>query len=267
MTTDIIVSGACGRMGREVVAAVQRDSEAQLVGALEREGHELIGRDIGAVVTGTDCGVSLQCDLEGLAVKDAVIVDFSSPEGVSALLKQTSGIPTRLVIATTGLDDQQRAAVDAAAQRMPIVVSPNMSLGINLLLHLTEQLCSSLGSAFDVEIVEAHHRMKKDAPSGTARKLAATAAAALGLDAKSAFRHGREGMVGERGTKEIGIHAVRGGDIVGDHTVLFAGQGERIELKHTAHSRATFASGAVQAARWLTGRPNGLYSMRDVLGL
>jgi 4-hydroxy-tetrahydrodipicolinate reductase len=142
-----------------------------------------------------------------------------------------------------------------------------MSRGINLLLHLTEQLCSALGSGFDVEIVEAHHRMKKDAPSGTARKLAETAAAALGLDAESAFRHGRRGMVGERSTKEIGIHAVRGGDIVGDHTVLFAGQGERIELKHTAHSRATFARGAVQAAKWLVERPEGLYSMRDVLGL
>jgi 4-hydroxy-tetrahydrodipicolinate reductase len=267
MAVNIIVNGACGRMGREVVAAVLDDPEAHLVGALEREDHECIGQAIDTGAAGGEGSVRLQSDFRNLPAEDAVIIDFSSPEGVGALLDNLAGMATRLVIATTGVDNAGLEALKSAAQRIPVVYSPNMSRGINLLFHLTEQLCSALGSGFDVEIVEAHHRMKKDAPSGTARKLADTAASALGLNADSAFRHGRQGMVGERSTKEIGIHAVRGGDIVGDHTVLFAGQGERIELKHTAHSRATFAQGAVQAAKWLVERPNGLYSMRDVLGL
>ena len=267
MTTNIIINGACGKMGREIAAVALEDAECGLAGCVEQASHPAVGKDYGSV-TGLEAkGVTVAAAVAGLAIDKSVILDFTSPKASLSLLDAVEGKQARLVIGTTGFDEAQTARIEAAAKKIPIVFGPNMSLGINLLFMLTELVAKKLGGTFDIEIIEAHHRMKKDAPSGTAHRLGEIAAAAIGTTYGEAVKNGRSGMVGERTKKEIGMHAVRGGDIVGDHTVLFAGQGERLELRHVAHSRATLARGAVAAAKWLGGRKPGLYTMRDVLGL
>jgi len=267
MTTSIIVNGALGKMGKEILHIALNDPEVRLAGCIEYPGHPGMGKDVGPALGREPLHVELQSDCTALPVADSVIIDFSSPQSTAELLKQTMSFKTAFVIGTTGIDGAGQKQIELAAQTHPIVFSPNMSLGVNLLFHITELLSKKLGEDFDIEIIEAHHRLKKDSPSGTAKKLGEIAAAARGLQYDAAIKNGRVGMVGERTKKEIGMHAVRGGDIVGDHTVLFAAAGERLELKHMAHSRATFARGAVLAAKWLSAQKPGLYSMREVLGL
>ncbi len=267
MPVDILVTGACGRMGMEIARIVVDDPECSLAGGLEMTGSESIGADMGAVLGRAPLGVTVKDTFAGAPLDTAVIIDFTAPEATLATLAGIESTSAALVIGTTGFTDEQRGLIADAARERPILLSPNMSLGVNLLFYLTDLAARRLGSRFDMEIVEAHHRFKKDAPSGTARRLGEILAEALGLSYDQAVVDGRSGMTGERPRRQIGMHAVRGGDIVGDHTVLFAGPNERIELKHVAHSRSTFAQGAVEAAKWLSGRPAGLYSMQDMLGL
>ncbi len=267
MKTKVIVNGALGKMGREIVACALSDTDVQLCGCVEYSGHSLIGKDIGICIGKEEAGVAVRSDWSGLPVETSVIIDFSSPESSLRLLETMAARPVRVVIGTTGIDEAGKGSIQRFSQTHPVVFSPNMSLGVNILFYLTEILSSRLNKDFDIEIIEAHHRFKKDSPSGTAKKLGEIAASSLGLSYDNAIKNGREGIVGERTKKEIGMHAVRGGDIVGDHTVLFAALGERIELSHRAHSRATFARGAVQAAKWLWAQGPGLHTMKEVLGL
>jgi len=254
-------------MGREIIACALADETVHLSGCLEYAGHPLLGKDVGTCIGREGTGVSLQADWSELPVETSVIIDFSSPESTSRLIETMMQRTTGIVIGTTGMDDAVKAQIERFAKIHPVVFSPNMSLGVNILFYLTEMLSSKLDTDFDIEIIEAHHRFKKDAPSGTAKKLGEIAAAARGLSYEKAIKNGRAGIVGERTKNEIGMHAIRGGDIVGDHTVLFAAPGECIELRHRAQSRATLARGAVRAAKWLSGQKPGLYSMMHVLGL
>ncbi len=241
----VVLFGAGGRMGRAISACAQREPERyHIFAALSR--HDAAAE---AVAGGE------------------VAVDFSSASALETILRDCCGAGKPLVIGTTGHTAAQRALISEAARETPIVFAANFSVGVNTLFWLTRQAARILGPDFDLEIVEVHHRLKKDAPSGTARRLAEILAEARGLDYDADARHGREGIVGARGAREIGIHAVRGGDVVGEHTVLFADVGERVELTHRASSRETFALGALRAAAWLRGRPPGLYDMEDVLGL
>lgn len=267
MPVDIIINGACGRMGRMIAAVVLSDSAVRLRAAVDVADNPHCGEDIGLLCGLQPCGVVVQGGFSNVDVKDAVLIDFTTPAATIQTLKLLAGCGCAFVIGTTGLSDAEREQVVAYACSSPIVLSPNMSLGVNLLFHLTALAAKRLGMHFDIEIVEAHHHHKKDAPSGTAQRLGEIAADAIGKSYEEAIRHGRVGLVGERNRGEIGMHAVRGGDIIGDHTVLFAGPGERLELKHMAHSRTTFAQGAVCAAQWVAHQSSGLYSMHDVLGI
>jgi 4-hydroxy-tetrahydrodipicolinate reductase len=267
MKTKVIINGALGKVGREIVTYALSDQEIELCGCVEYSGHSLLGKDVGVCIGKQATGVTVQSDWTGLPVEASVIIDFSSPESTLKLLEEMAGRRTRLVIGTTGIDEVGKGAIGRFSQSHPVVFSPNMSLGVNILFYLTEILSSRLNKEFDIEIIETHHRLKKDSPSGTAKKLGEIAASSLGLSYDQAIRNGRAGIVGERTPREIGMHAVRGGDVVGDHTVLFAALGERIELSHRASSRATFATGAVKAAKWLSEQGPGLFTMKEVLGL
>ena len=264
MSLKIAVSGVSGRMGRALIEALAADGECALGAAIDRAGSPLVGQDAGAA-WGTPMGVSVT-DRPTLAGIQALI-DFTRPEATFGYLDActASGVP--LVIGTTGFDEAGKARIAAAAERVPIVFAPNMSVGVNLLMKLAELAARALADGYDIEIIEAHHRHKVDAPSGTALGLGQAVAGALGRDLARCAVYGREGVTGERDPATIGFATVRGGDIVGDHTLLFAGVGERVELTHKASSRATFAQGAVRAAKWLQGRAPGLYDMRDVLNL
>jgi dihydrodipicolinate reductase len=266
MTTNLIVIGALGKMGREIVACALDDAGIKLTGCVEHPGHPQIGRDIGECVGRGAVGIKVTNDALSLPIEKSVIIDFASPQSTMALCDNLASRKTAIVIGTTGMSDADIEKVRKLAIVCPVVLSPNMSLGINLLFHLTGIVASRLKDDFDIEIIEAHHRFKKDAPSGTAKKLGEIAASAIGLSYKDAIVDGRTGMTGERKKKEIGMHAVRGGDIVGDHTVLFAGLGERLELRHMMHSRSTLARGALVAAKWLSSMKPGFYTMREVLG-
>jgi 4-hydroxy-tetrahydrodipicolinate reductase len=267
MTTNIIVFGALGKVGREITAFALSDKMVKLVGCIEYPEHPLMGHDIGECLGLSSTGISVTADVLSLPLESSVIINFTSPQATTGLLNALGQRKTALVIGTTGMTDDEIDKVKKASAIRPVVFSPNMSLGVNLLFYLTEMVASRLKDDFDIEIIEAHHRFKKDAPSGTAKKLGEIAASALGLSYKEAVVDGRSGIIGERAKKEIGMHAVRGGDIVGDHTVLFAALGERLELKHMAHSRSTFARGAVSAAKWVSAQKPGLYTMKEVLGL
>lgn len=255
----IALNGCLGKMGRRI---------ADL--ALQA-GHNIV-TPIDQITYGKS-----YADMTGIAVKANVVghyeggadvlIDFSMPDGFSARLAECVKHNTAFVSGTTGLGERELKERDSAARKIPVLSAYNMSLGINLLLSLVKQTAQKLGPGYDIEIVEMHHRMKADAPSGTAVALFNAACEATGRDPKKVAKHGREGMVGKRTQPEIGIHAVRGGDVVGDHTVMFAGDGERVELVHKASSRDTFARGAIRAAEWILGKPAGLYTMTQVLGL
>ena len=245
----VALAGAGGRMGRTLIDAVLADRELELGAAFD-----IASGVHGAVKITTDAGAGASCD---------VLIDFTRPEGTLANLKHARA----MVIGTTGFSSAQRNAIAEAAKRMPIVMAANFAVGVNAAYKLAETAARILGDGYDVEIIEAHHRHKVDAPSGTALELGRVVAKALGRDLAQVARHGREGQTGERPASEIGFHAIRGGDTVGEHTVLFAGLGERVEIVVRSQSRMTYAAGALRAAKWLRGKPAGLYDMFDVLGL
>ena len=267
MKTEIIIIGACGRMGRHLIAAVNETRTARLAGAVEIKGHKLIGSDAGECAGVGRLGCIISDDLEKVLQKGQVVIDFSQAEATIKNLRTIVAGKAKAVIGTTGLSEKQRQEIKAASKKTAVMFASNMSIGMNLLFKLTRDVAAFLGQDYDIEIVEAHHRFKKDAPSGSAKTLAEMAAAGLHQNLKDTGIYGRNGMVGERKRGEIGVHAVRAGDIIGDHTVMFGALGERLELRHQAHSRETFARGAVRAALWLANKRSGLFDMQDVLGL
>lgn len=262
----VCVAGASGRMGQMLVEAVQGSGDCVLTGALDVASSPSIGLDAGAF-SGRRTGVSITADLAQGLPGAQVLIDFTRPEGTMEHLKACVAHKVNLVIGTTGFDDSQKSQIAEAAQSIAIVMAPNMSVGVNVTLKLLEMAAKALSTGYDIEIIEAHHRHKVDAPSGTALKMGEVIAGALGRELKDCAVYAREGVTGERDPSSIGFATVRGGDIVGDHTVLFAGTGERIEITHKSSSRATYAQGSLRAVRFLAGRPSGLYDMFDVLGL
>ena len=266
MTMRTAIAGVSGRMGHALLEAVAADADCALYAAIDRPGSPLVGQDAGAAWGGAS-GVSVS-DRPAAALSGAqVLIDFTRPEATFGYLDACAAAGVPLVIGTTGFDEAGKARIEEAARRIPVVFAPNMSVGVNLLMKLAELAAQVLQDGYDIEIIEAHHRHKVDAPSGTALGLGQAVARAIDRDLASCAVYGREGVTGERDPKTIGFATVRGGDIVGDHTLLFAGIGERVELTHKAGSRATFAQGALRAAKWLQGRAPGLYDMRDVLNL
>ncbi len=253
-------------MGRMLVEAVRDSGDCVLAGALDIVGSPALGQDACAF-SGHSSGVSITSDLaQGLASAQ-VLIDFTRPEGTMAHLRACRAAGVQLVIGTTGFSDAQKAEIADAAKDIAIVMAPNMSVGVNVTLKLLEMAAKALSTGYDIEVIEAHHRHKVDAPSGTALKMGEVIAGALGRDLKDCAVYAREGVTGERDPSSIGFATIRGGDIVGDHTVLFAGTGERIEITHKSSSRATYAQGSLRAARFLVGKQNGLFDMFDVLGL
>ena len=265
--TRIAVSGAAGRMGRQIIEAIQAQEGVSLGAALDRPGSSLVGVDVGELAGVGKIGVMLSDDIAAVADDFDVMIDFTLPEVTVANVAVCRAIGKKMVIGTTGLDDTQKQQLAEAGSDIAIVFAPNMSVGVNLCLKLLELAAGVLGDEVDIEIIEAHHRHKIDAPSGTALAMGEVVAKSLGRDLKECAVYGREGRSGERERKTIGFETIRAGDIVGDHTVLFAGIGERIEITHKASSRMTFAKGAVRAAAWLAEHPKGLFDMQDVLGL
>lgn len=266
MAVNIIINGALGRMGREIAGIVLADGETHLQGCIEKQGHNATGLDIGSFIGCGTTEIIISSSLKDIAYTNAVVMDFSAPDSTRTLLEEAEGTELSVVCGTTGLTDDDMELMKKVSQKNAILFSPNMSLGINFLFYLTKITAERLGGDFNIEIIETHHKYKKDSPSGTAKHLCKIASKAIGCSENETVKHGRKGFVGERPLKEIGVHSIRGGDIVGDHTVLFAGSGERLELRHTAHSRLTFAQGAVKAAKWLHSQGPGFYSMHDVLG-
>ena len=263
---NIAIAGASGRMGRALIEAVSQSADLRLSAALERPGSPFLGKDAGELV-GAPCGVVIRDDAAAALAGSDVLIDFTRPEATLAHLVLCRSRGTAMVIGTTGFTAEQKETIREAAADIGIVFAPNMSVGVNVVLKLLDMAARVLNEGFDVEIIEAHHRHKVDAPSGTALRMGEVVAAALGRDLKTCAVYGREGITGERLTSTIGFATVRGGDIVGEHTVMFAGIGERIEITHKASSRATFAMGALRAARFLADGRRGLYDMQDVLGL
>lgn len=266
MTHRIAIAGSSGRMGRMLIEAVLAADDCRLAAALDRPGSPALGQDAGAFL-GQTTGVAIDADVAASLAQAQYLIDFTRPEGTLAHLKICRERGVKAVIGTTGFTDAQKAEIAEIARDIAIMMAPNMSVGVNVVLKLLDMAARALSQGYDIEIIEAHHRHKVDAPSGTALKMGEVVAAALGRDLKQCAVYGREGVTGERDPSTIGFATVRGGDIVGDHTVLFAGTGERIEITHKSSSRATYAQGSLRAVRFLAGRANGLYGMDDVLGM
>ncbi|CAG9256243.1 4-hydroxy-tetrahydrodipicolinate reductase [Burkholderia cepacia] len=262
----IAIAGASGRMGRMLIEAVLNDSDAQLVGALDRADSPFLGQDAGAFL-GKETGVRLTADLDAVFAQADYLIDFTRPEGTMAHIEAALRHDVKLVIGTTGFTAEQKAGLQVAAGKIGIVFAANMSVGVNVTLKLLEFAAKHFSHGYDIEIIEAHHRHKVDAPSGTALMMGEAVAGALGRSLDDCAVYGRHGVTGERDPSSIGFAAVRGGDIVGDHTVLFAGIGERIEITHKSSSRVSYAQGALRAVRFLSARGAGLFDMQDVLGL
>lgn len=261
----LAVAGSSGRMGRALIEAVLGAPDLELAAALEQKGNAHVGKDAGELV-GAPAGVRIGDDITGAIAGAEVFVDFTRPEGTIAHVAACRKRGVNMVIGTTGLGEAQTKEVAAAARDVAIVMSPNFSVGVNVAFRLLEVAARALGKGYDVEIVEAHHRHKVDAPSGTALRMGEVVAQALGRELKKHAVYGREGVTGERRDETIGFATVRGGDLVGDHTVMFIGAGERLEISHRASSRANFARGALRAARFVATKKNGLFDMADVLG-
>ena len=259
----LVVCGAAGRMGRLLVALAREDPHLAVAGAVEAAGHGAVGRDAGEVAGGTTLG----SDLRAICRAEHVVLDFTAPVAALAHARMAAECGAALVVGTTGLDREQDVALRAQAARTRAVIAPNMSVGVTVLTELVARAARLLGAGFEPEIVEVHHHDKKDAPSGTAIALGRAIAEARGADFTRVGVLARQGLVGARTPQEIGVVALRAGDVVGDHTVLFGGLGERLELVHRAQSRECLARGALRAARWVAGQPSGVYSMRDVLGV
>ena len=262
----VAIAGASGRMGRMLVEAVLGAADCTLAGALDRPDGPMLGQDAAAAL-GRATGVAVTADLAAGLAQAQVLIDFTRPEGTLAHLQVCRAHGVAAVIGTTGFTPAQKAEIGEHARHIGIVMAPNMSVGVNVVMKLLDQAARALSQGYDIEIVEAHHRHKVDAPSGTALQMGEVVAQALGRDLSQCAVYGREGVTGERDPSTIGFATVRGGDIVGDHTVLFAGIGERIEITHRSSSRVTYAQGSLRAARFLAGRAPGLYDMNDVLGL
>ena len=262
----IAVAGASGRMGRMLVEAVQNAEDASLAGALDVPGAPGIGTDAAAFL-GIPSGTQIESDLAKALADAEFLIDFTRPEGTLKHLEYCAAHGIKMIIGTTGYDEAGKAAIAAAAQKTAIVFAPNMSVGVNVTMKLLELAAKSFSEGYDIEIIEAHHRHKIDAPSGTALKMGEVIAGALGRKLDDVAVYAREGVTGERDPSSIGFATIRGGDIVGDHTVLFAGIGERIEITHKSASRVTYAHGSLRAARFLVDKKTGLYDMQDVLGL
>jgi len=265
-TNRIAIAGASGRMGHMLIEAVHAAPDCELAGALDVAGSPAIGSDATAFL-GHASGVAITADLKTGLQKARTLIDFTRPEGTLAHLRVCRELGVNMVIGTTGFSEAQKAEIAAAAKDIAIMLSPNMSVGVNVTLKLLEMAAKALSTGYDIEIIEAHHRHKVDAPSGTALKMGEVIAGALGRDLKDCAVYAREGVTGERDPSSIGFATIRGGDIVGDHTVLFAGIGERIEITHKSSSRVTYAQGSLRAARFLASRKAGLFDMFDVLGL
>lgn len=263
----IAIAGAAGRMGRHLLQACQQACDARCSVALERSEHPLLGQDAGTVAGLGQSDIALVADLHPASSEFDCLIDFTRPDATLLNLKHCVALGKSIVIGTTGFTAEQKIEIQKAAQQIPIVFAPNMSVGVNLCLKLLHTAATVLGDQVDIEIIEGHHRHKVDAPSGTALRMGEVIADALGRDLSQCAVYGREGQTGERQRQTIGFATVRAGDLVGEHTVLFADIGERIEITHKASSRMTFANGAVRAASWLSQRPAGLYDMNDVLDL
>ena len=263
---NIVIVGAGGRMGRTLIESVLTTPGCRLHAALERADSPFLGQDAG-LFSGQTTGVAITADLAAALQGADALIDFTRPEGSLAYLAACRAAGVSMIIGTTGFDDAGKAAIAAAAQEIGVVFAANFSVGVNLTFKLLEIASQVLADGYDIEIIEAHHRYKVDAPSGTALRMGEVIAETLGRDLKTCAVYGREGITGERDPNTIGFATVRGGDVVGDHTALFAALGERVEISHKASSRATFANGAVRAALWLADKPSGLFDMQDVLKL
>jgi 4-hydroxy-tetrahydrodipicolinate reductase len=265
--TRVVIIGAAGRMGKKLIANVMAADDMELAGALEFEGCPFNGMDAGTVAGRGESGIKISAELEPLVKNADAVIDFSTGDVIrNTEIAAAEGCS--IVIGTTALENKDKARLkEIASNGAGIVFAPNMSIGVNLLFHLSRKVTEILGDDYDIEIVEMHHNQKKDAPSGTAVRLAEVITDVKGLSYEKDVMHGRQGITGERTKDEIGMHAVRGGDVVGDHTVIFATGGERVELTHKASSRDTFAKGSLRAVRFLTEAGPGLYDMQDVLGL
>lgn len=265
-TLRVAIAGASGRMGRMLAQALAESLDCQLAGALDVPDSVHIGNDVTGFL-GHASGVMIQSDLHAGLKNAQVLIDFTRPEGTLAHVNVCRELGVKMVIGTTGFSDEQKALITAASHDIAIVMAPNMSVGVNVTLKLLEMAAVALATDYDIEIIEAHHRHKVDAPSGTALKMGEVIAQALGRDLKECAVFDRQGHTGARPDQAIGFSTIRGGDIVGDHTVLFAGTGERIEITHKSSSRSTYAEGSLRAARFLAQQPHGLFDMFDVLGL
>ncbi|MEP5760807.1 MAG: 4-hydroxy-tetrahydrodipicolinate reductase [Litoreibacter sp.] len=265
--TNIVITGASGKMGQMLIETIEASEHAKLVGVVEREGHDWVGRDLGECMGGSASNVPVVSDAIEV-VKDAqAIIDFTRPDATVAMAELAAQARAVHVIGTTGLTDEDLTKIKAAARHAPIVRAGNMSLGVNLLVQLTKKVAEALDEDFDIEVVEAHHRYKVDAPSGTALMLGQAAADGRGVDLSAVSDSGRDGITGARKRGDIGFSAIRGGDVVGEHDVIFAADGERVVLRHLATDRSIFARGALKAALWGQGKGPGEYDMMDVLGL
>jgi 4-hydroxy-tetrahydrodipicolinate reductase len=262
----VVIAGCSGRMGHALLETVFADADLVLHGALDRADNPNLGRDAGEQF-GKLSGVKVTADVEATLKGADVLVDFTRPEASMQYMDACQKANVSMVIGTTGFSAEQKAAIEAASKNIPIVFAPNMSVGVTLLINLVEQAAKVLKDGYDIEVVEMHHRHKVDAPSGTALRLGEAAAHGIGQDLKDCAIYAREGVTGEREAGKIGFATLRGGDVVGDHTVMFAGIGERVEITHKASSRATFAIGALRAAKFLAQKQSGQFDMQDVLGL
>jgi len=265
--TRIVVTGAAGRMGGRIITLATEADELEVAGAVEMTGHPKIGEDAGYVAGCGDLGVMIVDSLEEALADADLLVDFTFPQVSLSNAAVCAKLGKAMIVGSTGFTPEERKQLETLAEKTPIVFAPNMSVGVNVCFKLLKDLAKTLGDGFDVEIVELHHNKKKDSPSGTAVRMGEVVADALGRDYNQVANYHREGMCGERSSEEIGMQTVRGGDIVGEHTVYFIGMGERIELTHRAMSRDMFARGAIRAAGWLKGKAPGIYDMQDVLDL
>ena len=265
--TKVIIAGAAGRMGRRIGFMVNQHAGLEVAAGFEQAGNPEVGGDMGLVGGYGANGVTIAADLESVIDQGEVIIDFTFHEATMEMARTAAKHNRAMVIGTTGLSQENLAELKELSREFPCVQAPNMAVGVNVLFKLVAKAAAILGNDYDIEIVEAHHRMKKDAPSGTALKLGEMAAEAVNRDLDQVGVFSRHGMIGERTDQEIGIQTIRGGDITGEHTVYFAGAGERLEITHRAHNRDNFARGAALAAAWVAGQPNGMYTMFDVLGL
>ena len=262
-----IVAGASGRMGKRIISMIHQSNEIELAGAFERPDHPSVKEDAGQIAGLGQLGVKISSSIEEVIGQGEVLIDFTAPQVTLENIRAVFSRGLAMVVGTTGITGDMLKEVETLGRKIRCVLAPNMSVGVNVMFKIAEEMAQILGRDYDMEILEVHHRLKKDAPSGTATRLAQILAEAVGLDLEKAGIYERKGMIGERTNEEIGIQTWRAGDITGEHTVMFGGIGERLELIHRAHNRDNFARGAVKAALWVVNQPEGLYDMQDVLGL